>query len=84
MDIIKRIKEAEENFNKFNERIKQEQEEFEEIKKEKQKIVNNIVDEQNRLQGERRILVSMGQEQGILEVDEDGNIKLIEQDKDEE
>jgi len=79
MDIIKKIKDIEGTFGQLNERIKKEQEEFEEIKKEKQQTVNNIVDEQKRLQGERRILVAMGEEQGILEVDEKDNITPIEQ-----
>jgi predicted nucleic acid-binding Zn-ribbon protein len=79
MDIIKKIKDIEGTFGQLNERIKKEQEEFEEIKKEKQQTVNNIVDEQKRLQGERRILVAMGEEHGILEVDEKGNITPIEQ-----
>jgi len=79
MDIIKKIKDIEGTFGQLNERIKKEQEEFEEIKKEKQQTVNNIVDEQKRLQGERKILVAMGEKHGILEVDEKGNITPIEQ-----
>mgnify|MGYP000683357914 CR=1 FL=1 len=74
MDIIGRIKKIEKEFDELKQKIKKEQKEFEQIKQQKQKTVNKLLSEQDKLRGERRLLIEMGEEEGILETDEEGRI----------
>lgn len=61
MDIIQEIEKKREEFSNIEDKIQQQQ-----------KLVNELFDELKRLQGEYRLLVRMGKEEGIL--DEQGNI----------
>lgn len=61
MDIINELENKKQEFEKVEDNIQQQQQ-----------VVNNLVDELKRLQGEYRLLVKMGQEQNLL--DNEGNI----------
>ena len=60
MDIIEEMEEKRQEFDKIESKIE-----------EYQKSINELIDELKRLQGEYRLLVKMGYNQGIL--DEKGN-----------
>ena len=87
MDVVAKIKQKTEEFNKlqargleFQQEIKTITEEANAKIKEISSKVNAINVELNRLQGEYRVLAEMGKDQGIL--NEEG--KLIEEEKVEE
>lgn len=61
MDILNELENKKQEFEKVEDNIQQQQQ-----------VVNNLVDELKRLQGEYRLLVKMGQEQNLL--DNEGNI----------
>jgi len=61
MDIVKKIENAKSNFDKLKQTVENKRSEIAEIE-----------DEIKRLQGEYRVLVEMGKEQGV--VDESGKV----------
>ena len=79
MDILKRLDQVKGRFEELNKELENERQQFEETKRKSQQKAANIIDEQKRLQGERRLLAEMGEEEGILEVDEKGYITPIEE-----
>ncbi len=61
MDILKKIEQLKLNYDIQNDLIDQ-----------KKKEIEDITDEMKRMQGEYRLLVQLGKEQGLI--DEEGNI----------